>query len=90
LVASVKHKVRPVNEDGDELYTFEEVFPEAHSGMAVRGFRNRDGLSQEELAERLGITQTRVSEFENGRRRIGINMAKCLSAIFDIPYRAFL
>jgi DNA-binding XRE family transcriptional regulator len=90
LLALVKHKVRPVNEDGDELYTFAEVFPEAHPGMAVRGFRSRDRLTQEELAKRLGIAQTRVSELESGKRRISIAMAKRLSAVFDIPYQAFL
>ena len=90
LLALVKHKVRPVNEDGDELYTFEEVFPEAHPGMAVRGFRNRDGLTQEELAERLGVAQTRVSELESGKRRISIAMAKRLGTVFGVPYRAFL
>jgi DNA-binding XRE family transcriptional regulator len=90
LLALVKHKVRPINEDGDKLYTFEEVFPEAHPGMAIRGFRNRDGLTQEALAERLGVAQTRVSELESGKRRISIAMAKRLSVIFSIPYRAFL
>jgi len=90
LLALVKHKVRPVNEDGEELYSFQEVFPEAYPGMAVRGFRNRDGLTQEDLAKRLGIAQTRVSEYESGKRRISLKVAKRLSEIFDISYRAFL
>jgi len=90
LMDLVKHKARPVNEGGEELYTFEEVFPEAHPGMAVRGYRFRDGLTQEDLADRLGVAQTRVSEFESGKRRISVAMAKRLSAVFDIPYRAFL
>jgi DNA-binding XRE family transcriptional regulator len=90
LLTLVKHKARPVNEDGDALYTFEEVFPEIHLGMAVRGFRNRDGMTQEELAKRLGVAQTRVSELESGKRRISIAMAKRLSVVFDIPYKAFL
>ena len=44
LIDLVKYKARSVNDDGEELYTFEEVFPEVHPGMAVRGFRFRDGL----------------------------------------------
>lgn len=79
-----------INKTGDELYSFEEVFPEAHPGMAVRGFRNRDGLTQEDLAERLGVTRTRVSELESGKRPISIAMAKRLSVVFAIPYQAFL
>ena len=86
---NLEHRVL-MNEDGDELYAFEEVFPEAHPGLAVRGFRNRDGLIQEELAERLGVAQTRVSELESRKRRISISMAKRLSEVFDIPYRTFL
>ena len=90
LMGLVKHKARSVNDNDEELYTFEEVFPEVHPGMAVRGFRFRDGLTQEELADRLGVAQTRVSELESGKRRISVAMAKRLSTVFDIPYRAFL
>ena len=90
LLALVKYKAKPVNEGGEESYTFEEIFPEAYPGMAVRGFRNRDGLTQEELAEHLGIAQTRISELESGKRRISIAMAKRLGEVFDISYRAFL
>ncbi|MDR1045496.1 MAG: hypothetical protein LBP33_10320, partial [Candidatus Adiutrix sp.] len=53
-------KVRRVNEDGEELYSAAEVFPEAHPGLVMRGFRLKEEWSQEELAERLAITQTRV------------------------------
>ncbi|MDR1045445.1 MAG: helix-turn-helix transcriptional regulator, partial [Candidatus Adiutrix sp.] len=65
-------------------------FPEAHPGLVMRGFRLKEEWSQEELAERLAITQTRVSELENGKRHISVAMAKRLSKIFDITYRAFL
>ncbi|MDR1608367.1 MAG: helix-turn-helix domain-containing protein [Deltaproteobacteria bacterium] len=70
LLALAWRGARPVNEDGEELYTFEEVFPEAHPGMALRGFRGKMDMTQEELAERLGIKQTRVSELESGQRAI--------------------
>ena len=66
LMDLVKRKARSVNDDDEELYTFEEVFPAVHPGMAVSGFRFRDGLTQEDLAEHLGIPQARVLEFESG------------------------
>ena len=38
--------MRRVNEDGEELYTAEEVFPEGHPGMTLRGLRVREGITQ--------------------------------------------
>ena len=87
---SVGHKVREVNEDGEELYTFEEVFPDAHPGKVVHGFRVRDGITQSELARLLGIKQHRISEIENKKRPITIEMAKRFAKVFGTNYRVFL
>ena len=89
---SLGHAVsmRRLNDRGEELYTFAEVFPEAHPGLILRGFRGRDAMTQIELADKLGIAQTRVSEMENGKRRISVKMAKQLAAIFGTSHRAFL
>ena len=81
---------RLVNSEGEELYTFEEVFPEAHPGMILRGFRNLEDMTQAELAARLGIAQTRVSELESGKRRISLKIAKQLASIFGASYKSFL
>jgi addiction module HigA family antidote len=72
------------------LYTFEEVFPEAHPGMILRGFRAMEDMTQTELAEKLGIAQTRVSEMENGKRPISVRMARHLAGIFGTSYKTFL
>jgi addiction module HigA family antidote len=87
---AVGHKVREVDEDGEELYTSEEVFPDAHPGRVVHGFRVRDGITQAELANRLGIKQHRISEIETGKRAITIEMAKRLAKSFGTDYRVFL
>lgn len=84
------HTVRQVNEEGEELHTFEEVFPNAHPGRVVRGLRVKEDITQEELATRLGIAQTRVSEIESGKRPISRNMTKRLAETFHVPHRAFL
>jgi DNA-binding XRE family transcriptional regulator len=83
-------KVRRLNEDGEELFSAAEVFSEANPGMVMHGFRLKEEWSQEELANRLSITQTRVSELESGKRAISIAMAKRLGQVFDISYKAFL
>jgi len=82
--------VRHVDEEGEELYTFEETFPDAHPGKVVRGLRVKEDITQEELAKRLGIAQTRVSEIESGKRPISRNMAKRLGEAFNISPKAFV
>ena len=37
---------------------------------SLRGFRLRAGMTQAELAEAIGTTQSHVSEYESGRRRL--------------------
>ena len=81
---------RPVLPD-DFLYGGSgEDWPVSPSDITIPILRGIDGLTQEDLAERLGVSQTRVSELESGKRRISVAMAKRLSTVFDIPYRAFL
>jgi len=84
------HKVRHVNDEGEELHSIAEVFPEAHPGMILRGFRGRDDMTQMVLAEKLGISQNRVSDMESGKRPISRRMAEKLGIIFEVPYKAFL
>ena len=81
---------RPVNEEGEELYTGEEVFPEGHPGMALRGLRTREGVTQKEFAARLGIRQHHVSEMEKGIRPITLEMAKRIGEAYNISYKVFL
>jgi DNA-binding XRE family transcriptional regulator len=89
-LASMGHDVRMLNDEGEELYTFEEVFPDAHPGMILRGMRGRDEMTQKELAEKLEIAPTRVSEMESGSRPISVKMAKKFAEIFETSYKVFL
>lgn len=59
-------------------------------GLAVRGARAKEGMSQGELARRLNIQSTNLSKMENGSRPIGKLMAKRLAAILKVDYRIFL
>jgi len=74
----------------EESVPWEEVYPNFNPSVALRGARKKEGLTQEELAQLLGISQNHISEMENGKRTIGKAMAKRLSNILKIDYRVFL
>jgi DNA-binding XRE family transcriptional regulator len=84
------HRVRDLNDEGNEVFSVAEVFPERAPGMLIEGFRLKFDLTQEKLAELLGTKQNRVSDLENGRREVSKEMAKKLGAVFKVPYQMFL
>jgi len=52
------------DQEHDRLYAFEELFPDFHAGNALRGARTREGLTQAQLAERVGVKIHHISEME--------------------------
>ena len=56
----------------------------------VKLARNKESLTQLELAKKLKITQPNLSTMENARRPIGKEIAKRLSRIFKLNYKMFL
>ena len=60
------------------------------SGLALRGARYREGLSQKELAKRTGINQENISKMENGQRIIGEKVAKKLAKILHIDFELLM
>ena len=73
--------------------TIEEAFPEVcwnRSGIAIRGYRVREDLTQKQLAEMTGIHQRHISEMETGKRAVGKEWANKLAKALNCDYRAFL
>ena len=60
------------------------------SGLALRGARYREGLSQKELAKRTGISQENISRMENGQRPIGEKVSKKLAKALRINYELLI
>ena len=83
-------RVRRLNEEGDEVFSAKEVFPDGSPAMLLRGLRGKEELTQAELATRLSISQNMVSDMESGRRPISLKMAKRIGEEFKIPYKGFL
>ena len=82
--------LKKMEEDVTMLYSIEEVFPEFHIGHALRGLRSREGLTQKQLAEMIGVKPSHISEMENGKRTIGKEMAKRLAKALRTEYKVFL
>ncbi|TIH11393.1 XRE family transcriptional regulator [Marinifilum sp. JC120] len=83
-------EVRELNEDGDELFSVEEVFGESSTGRLLRGARYKEDLTQQQLADKIGIARRHISEMENDKRPIGKAMAKRLGEALNVGYKVFL
>jgi DNA-binding XRE family transcriptional regulator len=77
-----------------EALPWRQAFPEydekALTGVVLAGARGKEGITQRELADRVGIPQRHISEMERGKRPIGKEMAKRLAKALNIDYRVFL
>lgn len=84
------HKVRCLDQEGEEWVGAEDVFPDGSPAMALRGLRVREGLTEEELASRLGTSAKAVSEMESGERPISEVTAARLGEAFGFSAGVFL
>lgn len=60
------------------------------TGLVLQGLRQRENLTQSQLAKALGLEQSNVCLMEQGRRSIGKSVAKRLAVYFKTDYRIFL
>ena len=75
----------PWREAFDNRYDFNEL-----PGVALRGARVKEGLTQKQLSKITGIPQGHISAMENGKRDVGKVLAKKLEKALNIDYRIFL
>jgi transcriptional regulator with XRE-family HTH domain len=57
-------------------------------GEAIRAHRLIAGMSQKDLAERLGVSFQQVQKYEKGTNRVGAGRLPQIAAIFGIPIGA--
>jgi len=62
---------------------------DVHVGSRVRARRTMLGLSQEGLANRLGITFQQVQKYERGANRMGSSRLYDISVALDVPVSFF-
>lgn len=82
-------------DDDNELIDAMDAFPQLRdpkyrTQVLFRSIRTKNQITQEDLAQKLGITQAEVSKIETGKRAIGKKLAKKIEKVFKIDYRRFL
>lgn len=85
------------NEDDDELMSYEEanehlndLLGEVTVAEKIKAYRNREALTQKELALKSEIKQQHISEIERGLRSVGVTTAKKLASALNCNYQSFL
>ena len=73
----------------------DELFPNLADplktpGIALRGIRLRLGLTQKEMADKIGVTQGDLSKMEKGLRSIGRKLAVRIGKKLGTDYHRFL
>lgn len=59
-------------------------------GILLKGLRGREGLTQEQFAQKIHVTQANLSNMERGKRPIGKKIAKRIEKVFKVNYHYFL
>ena len=102
LIESVIESLREFQDDQDVVSWREtEILKEdlasiggipayRESAMMLKAARLKSGLSQVQLAQKLGTKQNNVSMMENAKRAIGKRTAMKLGKIFNTGYKVFL
>lgn len=62
---------------------------DGHVGAMIKARRTVVGMSQTELANRLGITFQQVQKYEKGSNRVGSSRLYEISQILDVPLSSF-
>ncbi len=81
---------RAIQEAAEPSVPWREVFPDFGPGDALRGARGLRELTQVQLAAKIGVHKSHISEMERGKRSIGKAMAKRLGEALEMSYKVFL
>lgn len=84
-----KYRVSKHSVSSDEIF-FAVNKKYTKPGALLKGIRLRDNLTQVEMAKMIKVTQSDISQMENGTRSIGRKIAQRIEKLFDIDYRSFL
>lgn len=73
-----------------EMDWFKELESEDTPGKNLRFYRKLVGMTQTELAKKLGTSKQFISDMENDRKPISRKTAKEFAALFDVSVARFI
>lgn len=88
-------KVEIINNDNDlvdieDTSWYRERANRSTPGQVLKRYRKRNGMSQTDLGEKLGIAKQNISAMERGSRGISKAMAHDLAEIFNVSPGRFI
>ena len=85
LIEKLGGRIQVEEEDG-EMVVVPPMPGEEHPGRMLRGLRLREGLTQAQLAEAIGVPQSHISAYENNVRPIpGDKAVKLAERLRSVP-----
>jgi transcriptional regulator with XRE-family HTH domain len=88
MIKQAKTKLPPVPKQTDKKKGRANSIDE-HVGQRLRQRRSILGISQEKLAEMVGITFQQIQKYENGANRVSASRLFQLSTLLDVPVDFF-
>jgi len=58
-------------------------------GKKIKSLREREGMTLEQVGERLGVTKGYVHHLENGNRKISLDFLESIANIFNVEMHYF-
>lgn len=55
----------------------------------LKELREKEGLNQQQLAEKVGVSREYISMIESGQRNPSVNLAKKIAIFFNIEWTLF-
>jgi ribosome-binding protein aMBF1 (putative translation factor) len=88
-------RLRNVSRDLDEPKEIKEEFDEfltevTEAGQLLRELREKRGLSEKELGQKIGIEGDEIRRMEQGEQPIPLNAAKNFGKLFNVDHHLFL
>ena len=60
------------------------------TGQKIAKLRHNNKITQEELANKIGVSSQAVSKWENGKNMPDIENLMLIAKLFNVPYSFFL
>lgn len=74
----------------DEVITVPPMPEKERPGRMLKGLRLREGLTQKQVAEAIGVAQSHIAEYERGKRAIPASKANGLAKLLNSVPENFL